>query len=71
MRKGFIMKKFLGLVGLASVGLVTSASAVPIAAPDTSDITGTIIAFGGAAIAVWLAYIIFPIAIKVLKGLFR
>jgi len=56
---------------LTMFALTTGANAAAIAAPDTTDIVGTVVNFGGAAITVWLAYIIYPVAIKVLKSLFN
>ncbi len=65
-----VFSKFLGFLGIASLVTVT-ASAAPLAAPDTTDLIGTIVAYGGAAVALWLAYILYPIAIRLLKGLFK
>lgn len=71
--KGLIMKKLTAMLMAMVLGMfLTTATAfgAPIAAPDTTDIVTSIVNFGGAAIAVWLAYIIYPIAIRVLKSLF-
>lgn len=58
------------LLGSMFAGMTSFASAAPVAAPDTADIISTIANFGGAAIALWTAYIIYPIAVKVLNRLF-
>ena len=52
---------FLGLFATASL------SAAPLDAPDTGDLTSTIVNYGGAAIAVAIAYMLWPVAVKAIK----
>lgn len=60
------MKKLTKIVTLGAVA-TASANAGALPAPDTADITGTIVAYGGAAIAVATAYVLWPIAVKAFK----
>ena len=61
------MKKILSLLAISA----SSIFAAPLSAPDTGDITGTIAAYGGAAVAIAVAYMLWPYAIRMLKSLFR
>ena len=61
----------IGVVASAVVVTATNAMAAPLAAPDTTDIMGTIAAFGAAAIAVKLGFVIYPIAASAVGRLFR
>jgi len=60
------MKKLTKIALLGAVA-TASVSAAPLDAPDTGDITGTILAYGGAAIAVATAFVLWPIAVKAFK----
>ncbi len=63
--KGFIVKKFLSIIGLASLGLVTSASAA-FTAPDLSaTVTDMGVAFGAV-----LTLVVAFIGFKYIKRMF-
>ena len=71
LEKGEVKKtSTVSKVLFSAAALTSTVFAAPLAAPDTTDIVTTIVAFGGAAVLVKLGYIIYPIVMKTI-GLLR